>query len=57
MIIAICFFIASCALFLGFYAGENFNYKKRKPTRKQQAEIIKLKQEFENFLNYDGSQQ
>lgn len=57
MIIAICFFIASCALFLGFYAGENFNYKKRLRNKKQQAEIIKISQEFENFLNYDGSQQ
>ena len=49
--------LAFFAFLLGFYAGNNKVLKKPSSAAKQQAEIIKLRQEYENFLNYDGSQQ
>ena len=57
MIIVIYIIVVFCAFLLGFYAGKNKMFKNPSSAAKQQAEIIKLRQEFENFLNYDGSQQ
>lgn len=57
MNIVIFIILTFCAFLLGFYAGKNKVIKKPPTVTKQQAEIIKLRQEYENFLNYDGSQQ
>lgn len=48
--------LAPIAFSIGFYIGKNRPIKTKKAAR-QHAEIIKLRQEFENFLNYDGSEQ
>lgn len=57
MIIVISIFLAVGAFFLGFCAGKNRVFKKPVKAKRQYAEILKLRQEYENFLNYDGSQQ
>ncbi len=49
-------FLAPIAFWLGFYFGKNRPIKS-KIASKRQTQIIKLEQEFKNFLNYDGSEQ
>ena len=48
--------LAAVSFLIGFYIGKNRPIKSAKKSR-QQAQIIKLRQEFENFLNYDGREQ
>lgn len=55
--IVISVLLAVSAFFLGFYAGKNKAFRNPSATKKHNAEILKLRQEYENFLNYDGSQQ
>lgn len=61
MIIVIAFLLALTAFLLGFVFGTLFvpavkTVKTVKP-EKNEPELEKLKNEYENFLSYDGSEQ